>query len=73
MVRTLEDLKPHRSKPLGQFFQVGSVHVSNKLPTVDIVNGKYVIFVKDDLITLLQAVQSSLDERIVNEASEETA
>lgn len=47
---------PHLPNPLGQFFQVSHIHPSDKLLSVDVVDGKDVVLVEDDLVPLLQPV-----------------
>ena len=60
-------LFPLRTKPLCQFLQVHLVHPKNKLPSMDVVNGKDVVLVKDDLIALMHPMQPSLAQRIVHD------
>jgi len=47
---------PHLPNPLSQFLQVGHVHPSDKLLSVDVMNGQDVVLVEHDLITLRQPV-----------------
>ena len=61
---------PLRTEPLRQFFQVSGVHPSDKFLPVDVMNCKDVVCLEHDVITSLQAVQSSFNERIVHDAFE---
>lgn len=67
----ISPLPPHLPNPLSQFFKIINVHPSDKLLSVDVMDGKNVILVEDDLVSLIQSMQPSLDEWIVHDASEE--
>ncbi len=41
-----------RSKPLRQFFQVGGLHLNDKLITMNAMDGENVVFVENDLVAL---------------------
>lgn len=56
-------------QPLHQFFQILSIHSGHKFLLVDVVDGKNVIFVEHDLVSLIQPMQSCFDERIIYDAT----
>ena len=61
------------SQPLCQFFQIRFIHPGNNLLTMNVMNCQNVIFVKDDLCTLIQTVQSSFCQWIIHDASKMVA
>ncbi len=64
-------IAPLRTKPLSQYLQIHLVHPQNKLPSMDVVDGKDVVLVKDDLIAIVQSVQPSFVQRVVHDRIEE--
>jgi len=50
-------------------YQHQDIHASDKFLPVNVMHGKDVVLVEYDLITLIQSVQSSFNQRIVHNAS----
>ena len=55
-------------KPLSQFLQISGVHSKDKLLTMDVVDVENMIFMKDDLVSLMQSMESSFVKRVVHDA-----
>jgi hypothetical protein len=56
---------------LSQLFKVGHIYTSNKFLPMDVMHGEDVVLMEDKLVALLQPVQSSLDQRVIHDATEE--
>ena len=58
-------------QPIAPVLSISSTSIpSDKLLSVDVVNGQDMVFGKKDLFALAKSVQSSFHERIVNDATE---
>ena len=53
-------------QPLRQFFEFRRIHLQDKFLTMNAMNGKNMNFTKDNFVTPVQSVQTSLDKRIVD-------
>lgn len=56
-------------QPLSQFFQIKFIHSGNKIKPVNIMDRQNVILVKDDHVTLIQAVKSCFNQWIIHDAA----
>ena len=55
-------------QPLRQFSQIRFIHSGHKLLSMNIMDRQNVVFMKDDLVSLIQVMEPSFCQRIVHNA-----